>query len=297
MLRHPLPLALGVAAALLLACTGAPDPTGATIDVDDCAGNADIDDTVRVAFDFEDSAHEMVVCGAITFQFLAAVLDTAFTFAEGNSDLEDRFGFDAGTYLVEGAGVSMGLTLLYGATTPGGEAGAPLPANVFAADSWLVGANTSTSGDDLVVEFEEPGPLAPLLGQGASPSSPLTLTPTDLEDLFFTLTALQLEGVILVDDDRGDVAFTYEIDNPRAALGALASERTLEMDLVGATGERPGLSQQVSTTTWDLTYVDGVSSALQGSVTLEVTGGPFGFQAEYLYLLADPDPSITITCL
>lgn len=289
----PLALVLSV----LGACAPEPDFGGASVDVAACAGDADLDDALSLALAFEGSAQEMVVCGAITYQFLGAVVGSAVTFAEGDPTWQERMSFNEGTYRVEGTGVAMDLVLSFGPDSPGDAAGSPLEASVFVSESWLVGASTEQAGEDLVVSFDEPGPLAGLLGKGAVPESPLTFSTEDLDAVALALTTLELEGRVVVDDDQPDHRFRYRLDTPRTSIETLILERVLEYELEDASGQQDTLEQSATFETWDLRYLDGPNPTLQGTVTFDVTGGPFSHAAQYLYLAEDPDPTISITCL
>lgn len=269
-----------------------------TVEVGECAGEADVDDTTLIAYELESSAHEMIVCGSLTFQLIGAVLESAHALVGDPASAPDGFGYADGTYTTTGVGVAMDLTLLYGPSTPGGTAGEPLGVDVFDPDSWLVGATVSEQGEDWVVTFDAPGPLAPLLGMGDAPSSPLVLTDADLNEVVETLGGLRLDTTILVDDVVETSTITYAIDNAPAALADILTDLALDMDSVeGATGAREDLGQAATTPVWDVVYVDGAVGALEGTIVAEVRGGPFDFQATYTYLPTDPDPNILIECL
>lgn len=287
----------GVLALLLsTACATEPDFGGASVDVDSCAGDADQQDALSMVLAFGDSAQELLVCGAITYQFLGAVVGTADSFAEGDEDWEERLTFDEGTYRVEGTGVAMDLSLTFGEDTPGGTPGEPVSSSLFVSDSWLVDATATQDGEDLVISFSEPGPLAALLGKGPLPQSPLTLSSDDLDVVALNLTTLVLEARVAVEDQRDTHAYTYQTNTPATSIESLIVERALVYALDEASGARPSLDQQASVSQWDLRYLDGPNPALQGTVTLDITGGPFDHTATYLYLPEDPEPSVTVTC-
>ncbi len=287
------------AALALLLCSGcapSPDFGGASVDVEACSGDSDVEDTLSLVLAFGDSAHEMVVCGAIAYQFLGAVVGSAGFFSEGNADWQERLFFEEGTYRVEGSGVTMDLALAFGDDSQMGAPGERILANLFIADSWLVDATAAQDGDDLVVSFAEPGPLAELLGKGADPQSPLTFSPEDLDAVALTLTTLLLEVRIELDDQQARHRYAYNITSPAASIESLLIERTLAYELDEAFGARPNLDQLASVSSWDLRYRDGPNPALQGTVSLDITGGPFAHAATYLYLAEDPEPSVSITC-
>jgi hypothetical protein len=284
----------GVILASVLAC-GA-EPGEAVVEVDECAGDADIDDTTFIAYPFKDSIHEMVTCGSLTFTLLWALVDSALAFMTDPDAIPSAFSYSDGRYTAQGTGVAMDLWFKAGPGTPGFDGGDPIPVNLFSLDSYLSGADATDNGDGTVtVDFDEPGPLAPLLGRGANPESPLVLTATDGETLALNLSGLKLRGNILVDDDRDPVVVTYEINNPPAFVADALVGNRLSMDLVTATAERGDLNQELTPSTWEIAYGD-VAGTLDGNIEVDVLGGPFDFHVSYVYVPTDQEPAITITC-
>lgn len=287
--------ALSVTVALILACGSMPGE--ADIDVDACAGDADVDDTTEIAFSFEESVHEMVTCGNLTFTLLKALLDSAQTFMADPEAVPNAFSYADGVYQATGTGVAMDVWFRTSSDTPLGEPGERIEADLFGLDSYLAGASSSDNGDGTVtVTFDEAGPLAPLLGRGDNPRSPMVLTGADALVFVSNLGTLKLKGVILVDDDRDPVRVTYEIDNPASFVSDTLTRSRLSMDLVTAAATREGLGQALEPTEWDVVYGDSAGT-LDGVIEADVVGGPFDFHVVYSYLPTDADPAISITCL
>ena len=278
-----------------LACGTAPGE--ATVDVEECADGADVDETTLIVWELEDSVHEMITCGSLTFQLIFALVDTAQTLLTEPSSLPSAFSYADGAYTTTGEGVSMDLVFRYGPDTPGGQAGDDIAHNLFVLDSYLVGADAVKDGEVVVVTFSEPGPLAPMLGRGASPQSPLTLTETDLALLSSNLSSVKIKAQIHVDDEVVTSVITYDIDNPAVfVLDALLGLQ-MNMELVSAaSGARADLGQQLQSTTWDIAYGE-VTGTLEGTIEADVTGGPFDFQVRYDYSAISSEPAIDITCL
>jgi hypothetical protein len=293
----PLLSAVALLTALSLACTGTTTPGEATVEVDDCAGDADVDDVTYIVWEFEDSAHEMITCGSLTFQLIWALIQTADSLLTDPASAPSAFSYADSTYTTTGQGVVMDLTVLYGPQSPGGTGGEPVGADLFDPDSYLVDADGTDNGDGTVtVTFSSPGPLVALLGQGDSPASPLTLTDDDLGVFAENLAGLKILSAIHVDDEVTLSTITYDINNPAAFIGDMLQGMQMNMEVVTASGSRADLGQTLSTTTWDVVYGD-VAGTLDGTIEIEVTGGDFDFTARYDYQPIDPYPSVTISCL
>lgn len=267
------------------------------VDVAECAGSADVDDTIAIVTDFKDSAHEMVTCGNITFQLIYALIDSAATFMQNPDSLPSAFTYEAGLYRASGTSVAMDLWLVVNDGSPLGGAGEMVEPNVFDPDSYFVGMSLADNGDGTAtLSFDSPGPLAALLGQGAAPTSPLTVTDADAALLTSNLAALELSGLIYVDDARTVSTITYELSYPLETLTALIEGQRLDMEAVAATGVRDDLGQSLSTTGWDVIYGQ-LAGTLEGTIDADVVGGPFDFHANLSYDGISVEPVITITCL
>jgi len=267
------------------ACTAIPGTD--TVDVEECAGKADIDDVTAIAYDFEVSAHEMVVCGSLTNLLIDKAIQSVGNLIGDPVSIPEAFSEANGVYTTTGSDATMDITLLDGSTA--------LTANLFDADSWLVNAVPTDVGDDVEIAFDSAGPLAHLLGKGAQPTSPLVLTQDDLEAIALTLASLKADLLIGVDDDSSDRSvITYIIDNPPKRLDALSL--AIDMEQLEVEGGREDLGQSIETRTWDITYIDE-TNALDGVIELEIAGGPFDFEAVYTYLPTDSDPVIAVACL
>lgn len=280
-------VAFGIGWGLLSGCTPTV-PEAEVVDLGECAGDADTDDTIRIAEEFEASAHEMIQCGNLTFQFIGAVIATAERWSGSPAEVPSAFSYDQGVYTTTGEGVRMHLTLH-------DAAGSPLGADVFDPDAFLVGADAQTSDGTTTVTFTEPGPLAGLIGQGQSPSSPLVLGEADLATFADNLGKLLLTTVIDVDDEVDTSRVTYYIEGDPVTLASAVLSNTMEMNAQSGSAERSDLEQQLTTTVWDVDFVEGVHQ-LVGTIEADVTGGPFPFHATYTYDGVNTYPLTELTC-
>lgn len=268
----------------------------ADIDVDACAGDADIDDTTFIVWEFESSVHEMITCGSLTSLLIRNLLSSGKDLMTGEASLPEAFSYSDGSYLVTGDGVSMDLFFKRGGNTPGGSAGERIEHNLFNMDSYLENAIISESGDGLEIEFDDVGPLVSLLGMGNNPSSPLYMSPMDLTTFAGNLGTLKLDSNIYVDHQHTLSVVHYEIDNSPSLLINLFSQMSLDMNKTTASASRADLSQELEPTLWEISYVDA-SNALEGAIEADVVGGPFDFHVVLDYDPFFTEPDITITCL
>ena len=266
------------------------------IDVEACAGDADIDDTTFIVWEFEDSVHEMLTCGNLSFLLIRALLDSGKDLLSGDAKLPEAFSYVDGAYVVTGDGVSMDLAFTRGGNTPGGSSGSRVEHNLFVIDNYLVNAQVSDSGDGLEIVFDDVGPLVSLLGKGSNPTSPLTMSPTDLAEFAVNLGTLKIDSRIFVDHQHTLSVVQYEIDNSPSLLINLFSNFAMDMDKATATASRVDLSQSLEPTLWNISYVDS-SNTLDGAIEADVVGGPFDFHVSLDFNPMFTEPDITITCL
>lgn len=279
----------------LLACGGTV-PGTADIDVAECQGDADVDDTTLIVWDYEESVHEMITCGQLSFLMMSSILKSTSILWGGDSGMPEGFSYENGVYHVQGDGISMDLVLKFGPDTPGGNSGDQVSDNLFDGDSYLVNASSSQDGENTVIAYDEAGPLAALLGQGAHPPNPIVLTPAQISAITTVLGSFQAQSVIHVDDER-TATITYDVESPVAFIATLLLSKNMEYSLVSANGSREDLDQTLTNTVWDIQYVD-TAHALDGSLEADVTGGPFDYHVVYTYnALLSPEPTVDITCL
>lgn len=282
------------ALALLAGCVTTV-PEAENVDLAECAGDADVDDTIRVAEEFEASAHEMIQCGSLTSQFVAAAIATGRQWTEEPAELPSAFAYEGGDYVTRGDGVVMTMTLTWGPDSPGGTAGVPLGVDLFDPDVFLVDATAETADGTTTITFAEPGPLVSLLGQGPAPASPLVLERSDLDEVAAAVGTLRLATTIEVDDPVDVAVVTYVIPGDPVALAMLLVAGELEMAARDGRAVREDLDQELVTTAWDVGFVQA-SQTLLGTIDADVTGGPFPFHARYEYDGVNAYPTTTLTC-
>ncbi len=275
----------------ILACGTTPGT--ANVDVAECQGDADVDDTTFIVWDYEQSVHELITCGQLNMKLMDAVI-TSFTTVIGDpSSLPEGWSYTDGAYTIQGQGVSMDIVFQYGPDSPIGQEGGQILHDLFAPDTFLVNPSTSRDNDTYIVSYDQPGPLAALLGQGSDPPNPIRLDPAALAAAQTLMAGLRAQAIIHLDDVR-TATITYHLESPEQVITALLFDRSVDYSMVDASAVREDLNQSMETTVWDITYVDSLHG-LMGSIEADVTGGPFDFHVVYTY--TGSDPVVDITCL
>lgn len=281
----------GISLASVLACGTVPGT--ADVDVAECQGDADVDDTTFIVWDYEQSVHELITCGQLNMKLTQAVLTSFSTVLGDPSSLPEGWTYTDGAYTIQGQGVSMDIVFQYGPDTPIGQQDGDISYDLFDPATFLVNPVTSRDNDTYIVSYDEPGPLAALLGQGSDPPNPIRLDPAALSAAQAILGGLKAKAVIHLDDAR-TATVTYHLESPEQVITSLLFGQQIDYDMVDASAVRDDLGQQMTTTVWDITYNDALHG-LMGSIEADVVGGPFDFHVVYTY--TGGDPAVEITCL
>lgn len=268
---------------------------------------AEIEDTVAIAFDFEGSAHEMIACGGLVFAIVRSLIDGLGALVEdpSASTLPEGFRFEAGTYHVEPGtfqDLRMEVRFYLGRDYPFGSEGELVTENLFLMSTFLRGAQTEIELDTssgwpevhIEITHEGPGPLVELLGLGPNPPSPLVVTEAMLIDAEEHLGDLEVEAIIFFQDHPGVSTIEYDVESPRMLARSLLTGDPMDLGLVGASGWRADLEQELAVDVWTVEYVDGVG-ALEGDIDATVRGGPFDFVSRFHYE-ASGWPRVELAC-
>ncbi len=305
-LTYPAILLLGVA--LLPGCilgglgTGTIGETGEdTTELEGCApAGADIELHVEISADFQNSMHELVVCGGLTIKIAVAASQALYELIfESVSDATPG-GFQYmgdGTYKSGDASTDMGLRFVYGADYAAGGQGDPILHNIFVLDSYLVSPSVSSNGVTVTVNYDEPGPLVELLGFGATPANPLVLTLADSLTVSSELNKIRVAGDILVDDSAGAATVDYTVNiEPSPVADLILPFGSLDFSLVDAGATREDPAQTLTSTSFGVSYTDS-GSELDGAVEFEVRGGEFDYQGTLDYSTGDAYGVLNLSCL
>lgn len=275
--------------------------------LEDCRGGlspAEVSEALQIARGFEDSMHEMVVCGGLAGSFSGALLQMLVHAAAG--DTTHPAGF---VYRGEGrwdAGGQMHLVLHLPVDTSWGRRGDPIPFDVFDPGEYFGGLAIEASASvDLTgrtttsyaIRFTETRRGAELLGlaAGAGGGGSITLS---TDQLLRTLGAIEVRGRIVVSDRRSDGT---RADYTLASRGGTIAELgraggQMPMDLVSVAASRDGTAQTLAVRDWAMVYTAGSTGTLDGSVAVAITGGAFDYVATYTYPHRRT-PDVTLDCL
>lgn len=258
---------------------GGGDPTDPT-QLEGCApAGADIDAHVQISLDFQQSMHELVVCGGLTIKVSVAASEALYQliFASAVNALPPEFSYQGdGLYRTGDASTDMGLGFVFGADYEVGGRGELITENLFVLDSYLVNAQATADATGVTITYDAPGPLVELLGLGASPQNPLVLTSADALTISTELNKIKVRGTVRVDDDREGTDVAYDVDlSPSPIVNLLLPFGQLDFDVVDASASRGALSQQLDVSSWGVHYTDGLG--LEGTVAFAVGGGEFDY--------------------
>lgn len=305
LLRNCLTGLVAVAMILNAGCgTPARDPGG---EIDDSAlaactsgmSQSDIDNNLQITMQFDESVHEMIVCGGLTVTLIGAVIQVGYNMAVGEAtgSAPDGMVYQDGKYLVDVQGVNavkMEVEFFYGADYEVGKTGEPIKYDLLDPNNYLVGASGefSLSKGKGTVTFDSTGPLVELLGFGATPESPKTLSLNDLNQLTAEFGKITMRSTIVVNEEKGTSNFGYNVKTEDLKLSEVLG--TIQYNVVSVSGSRSDTSQSLATTSWDVKYADGVHG-LDGTITFDVTGGDFDYSVLFEYP-STPSANITYEC-
>ena len=291
---------------------GNDDAASVQRNLDGCAdgmSDAEIDDTLQITYDFNESAHEMIVCGGLVFAIVGALIEGLIDLAEDptRTTLPEQYSFDGeGTYSVNVDGyndLDMDVRFYLTRDYEFGKAGDLVTENLFDMSSYLVNAKTTVETElttqgllvTITIEHDGPGPLVELLGMGTNPESPITVSQSDINAAADAMGSLEVEADIKLTDHPSVASITYETSSLRMLANSIFNGAAMKLDLVDGSGVREDLRQTLQVHTWTVDYVDGAVGALDGEIGFSVRGDGFDFDATLDYPAA-PAPDITIKC-
>ncbi len=289
--RRPLAALLGALALGAGGCAGGKsDPTDA---LQECGDASAISEDTLIAYDFKQSAHEMIVCGGLSNQLTSSLYRAAGSLLTDPAGAPEAFSFEDGRFVVRQDDVTMTVALACGDFSIGCSEGDSIAADPFQLDSYLVGAQEpEQDGGKLVIHFDEPGPLAGLLGQGRNPSSPLRLGVGDLASFENTITRLRANTVIDLATEEEDTTVIYSVRTGRIDIKELRDGTPADLDLREASAVRG--DQTMTPLLWD---IQNTPDGIQGRIEMEVRGGEVEYTVSYDYTAGTSEPFIEMACL
>lgn len=266
-----------------------------------CA-SADVEAELEVARAFDQSIHELVVCGGMAAQLSVSLLDVFINAAIGGTARADGWQY-MGDGRWETGGSLMRAWFVLPFDTSWGRTGDVIPfdvtdpASYFADFSVVASATLDMSGEvktDLAIEFTSTEPGFELLGVDQTPGQ--TSLQLDLDALVERLGSIQLRQDVVVEDERGDVTVSYHVTGDRIPLASLVfAAAPAPLQIEDAWAEHAVTGQRLGVTDWGMQYSGGSAGTLDGTIDVEVAGGRVEYAAHFSF----PHrryPDVTLDC-
>jgi hypothetical protein len=232
----------------------------------------------------DDSYHEMVACGALTYLIAEAVYNIFADLIDGKDPAApSEFAFEEGAWTTGSGGTAMAVTFHYGDDYDVGAEDEVVSHNLFDGDNYLTNIRVEVDylAFEVIVRYDDTGPLVELLGFGANPARPLRLDLDDVDDLTAGFGRLKLTSTVTVQDERDASVVGYTVATDLKRLNPMLSGEGLAFDVIESQGTHTGPDQQMATTSWEVDYVDD-SSVLDGTITFDIDG-PTPFNGTFTY--------------
>lgn len=243
------------------------------------ATEAEVDDNILIT---EEYAGSLATSLQITWlptlfaiDFLALLGQTLVGAATGSPM---GWTFEEGKYLYGSESAAIEMVATTTVESGYGPAGTPVANDIFALDSYLEGAVVVVDSETGVatITYDQPGPLVELLGLGATPPNPLTLTAEERQTVLEGLSTIALEptyhAFAVTPHLEWDMAWASE----PTTIGAIAGgDLPLPIDIVSVDASREDLGQTLETVEWE---VEQRAGDVGGHTTFNVRGGHFDYR-------------------
>ncbi len=259
----------------------------------ECREDHDVDDATQIVSDFDLSIHEMIACGGLSVTLCSSIVSGIVdAIVDNRSDATpDGWRFEGdGLYTSDAAGAEMTTRFYLASDYSFGRAGDPVQENLFEVTTYLSGARVSVDFDpsdplstEAQLHFDAPGPYVELLGFGADPQSPISLSLNAWDQAQDQLGTLLFESEITVSDPQDQTTVRYDVQTTRMSAAALLGAAPMEFELLGADASRADLGQELVVDDWGVEFVSGNVGALEGVVDFHVEGGPLSYLGALIY--------------
>jgi hypothetical protein len=254
--------------------------------------------------DFKESCHELIVCGGLVTSLGSAVVNILLNAALGGGGASLTYKgngvYETGN--AGGMGTTMDVTTMLGTDTSFGKKGDIINFNLLDIATYFTGvkvtasASLNTSGVStysLGVTFTGVGPGVELLGLGAMPSNPLTVSS---DKIVAALGQIQVKAVVHQADTQGHSTFNYDINGRTQTLASAMSGDAVPFDLTGVMGGRADLMQTIAIKKWQINYLDtGHSGFMNGTIQFAVVGGKLPYTVTFDYPNRK-EPDVSLAC-
>jgi hypothetical protein len=248
---------------------------------------------------FEDSMHELVVCGGMAIRFSLSFINVFVNLARGNPTQPEGFEHVGnGRYKV---GDVMNVVTTTPFATSFAAAGEPIPFDVFDAGNYFAriaiksSASFSLGGSaETKTRFvvEDPQPGLELLGE-VDASGEISITWDDVLERF---GAIGITQEIKVADERGSATVIYDATSASVPVrNFLFAAGGAGITINSATVTDASRGQTLTVTDFAMEFTGGSVGTMDGHVDFEVRGGDFDWNGRFEYPHRK-DPDITISC-
>ncbi len=234
----------------------------------------ELSDTFTIVADVEQSYHEMVACGALTVLIAEEVSLIANQMVENPDDIgtPDGFSWNGEAYVTESAtsGTVMDVTFHYGDDFDVGADGEAILYDLFDADNYLVNPRLDVDylTQELILRYDDRGPLVELLGLGARPDRPIRLGLDDVDVFDGLFGRVKISSTVdVVDEREGGTDVVYTVYKTAQRLSPFLTSARLSWEVETTSADR--LEQHMETLSWSVDYSD---SGLDGTIDFEVSG-------------------------
>ena len=223
-----------------------------------------------------DSYHEMVACGGLAYRISSSIYQILATSLLESAGVSVPGGFvyeGEGRYVTGSGGTTMVVSYLYGDDFEVGLEDEPVLYDLFDFDNYLRGVSVSVDpiSQELLVSYNATGPLVELLGKGANPPNPLSLTLQDVQAPY-RLGRLKMVTEAQVNDVREGATVSYTLSSgPDRINPLLEGNRALVFGLAGSTTIAAN-GAVLTATSVGIDYQD-TPGALDGDIPFEIRGG------------------------
>ena len=247
------------------------------------------DGTFDMMLHVDESLHELIACGGLTYALVAAVMEVVVSLAEGAEDGELPPGFSTewdGVFHLTPDGVTRGtmaVELVFGRDYEVGKKGERIVGNLLSASTYLVGAAAKVDWSSYTAEisYDEVGPLVELLGYGADPPNPLVLDMDDVLGMSAEMGKQRVKSIISIDDEKDDTTITYTAEI-EGELRPIFESGDMSFEVVDMFASSPSRNQELLVKEWTVGYDHGMGS-LDGQIDVQVSGGSMNYDGSFEY--------------
>lgn len=250
--------------------------------------DAEMAASLMLAYDADASVHELIACGGLSVQIAIGLVTGVVGMIVDDDDIMPS-GLE-----FQGGGVYQSESTL-GASTMNmkvrlyervGDEYVLVEEDLFDRNNYLTGIrveaeaggsvdfdidiplDTSVSADaSLVIAYDEAGAWAKLLGLGDPPPNPIEVT--DVADIDPDFGSIYMETEVEIHDVKGDSNIALTVTTPRVRVLDLFDGGTLDYEVVGFEASNAVLRQELTTSGWQVSFVEHATLAGAIDVTVE----------------------------